>query len=554
MNVKDFNLKNNWFLLLIPLSFILFLVFLFAVFRGGTTAVKGFWTSVFAFAISISVYLYQKNDDKTLLKKIIIYGSSIFIFVIAVYSISFNQRLFMSPKIKTEPFHTWNVYHYYIGAKYFNEIGYFDIYEQTLAADWESKNVFKNVNTIRNMRTYKYQGVFKNTIRRNGRFTDERWDEFISDINFFTDILKHDIIWQNILLDRGYNPTPFWNTIGSFLANLLDIKVQWQQILFINLDNILLIAAFVIAVWAFGPLAASIMFFLLVVSQLNFVRMFDGFLKYDFFSIMLIALACFHKKKYITSAICWSFTIMVRVFPMIFIFSFFIIIAINWYKEKKIAKDMRKFIITGVVTCFLFFWLGCINSWGLNSWFDFVEKMKIHSHKHTYGQRRVGLKHFFTHKIGSDVYENSSMREITLELQKPYYYLSALVIVILFAVSIYKKRKLDAFIWGFPLFFILIVSSRYYWSIFVFLILLQDTKEYKPFSLMGTLVAFWLVTGTYLYEVIFGSSYGYEFFLYFNLQFYILFLILLGSDIYPDFMKAWNYLKSKLPLDRLNIS
>lgn len=68
---------------------------------------------------------------------------------------------------KGDTFRAWNVYHYYLGSKYFDKLGYTELYAATLAADDlvapelpEGSRTLQSVRVTRDMRTYHYYVAF----------------------------------------------------------------------------------------------------------------------------------------------------------------------------------------------------------------------------------------------------------------------------------------------------------------------------------------------------------------------------------------------------------
>jgi hypothetical protein len=48
-------------------------------------------------------------------------------------------------------------FHYYVGSKYHREVGYFNLYECALIADWETRKTIKPKWVIRDLHTYGYR-------------------------------------------------------------------------------------------------------------------------------------------------------------------------------------------------------------------------------------------------------------------------------------------------------------------------------------------------------------------------------------------------------------
>src|SRR5262249_38774702 len=117
--------------------------------------------------------------------------------------------------------HQWDVYHYYVGAKYFPELGYTRIYECTTVAEAEmfGRDAVKN-RTIRDLVTNEAEPVAP-LLAAPGRckdhFTDARWREFSTDIAFFRNQFSAGR-WFEVLHDHGYNATPVWGVAGRLLA------------------------------------------------------------------------------------------------------------------------------------------------------------------------------------------------------------------------------------------------------------------------------------------------------------------------------------------------
>ena len=132
-----------------------------------------------------------------------------------------------------------NVYHYYIGSKYFVELGYFNIYDATLLADEESRDYWHTVWRVRNLKNYKLESrrEIRGRFDPSTVFTPQRWQEFQRDVQALQ-VQMEPSDWREVFRDRGYNPSPFWNAIGSFLSNHLSAQhpVQLKILLLYRFD------------------------------------------------------------------------------------------------------------------------------------------------------------------------------------------------------------------------------------------------------------------------------------------------------------------------------
>jgi hypothetical protein len=105
---------------------------------------------------------------------------------------------------KTETFKPtahWGIFHYYLGAKYFSEIGYFNLYTCAIEADDEAGRYWFQIAGARDMETY--QLFLRSSLPPCPRtnFTTERWKEFSQDVEHFA-LLAHPYYFAQVLSDN----------------------------------------------------------------------------------------------------------------------------------------------------------------------------------------------------------------------------------------------------------------------------------------------------------------------------------------------------------------
>ena len=137
----------------------------------------------------------------------------------------FNTFKFGYPKY----YHRWDQYHYYMGAKYFPEIGYDGLYKCTAIAQDEIGTVSVDVDDTGTLRPYNLRAEVRKTDKkiRNlsgdnllmkvdellanpaqcvDRFTPARWEQYKKDVTFFSTSCYVDKYWTDMQQDHGYNP------------------------------------------------------------------------------------------------------------------------------------------------------------------------------------------------------------------------------------------------------------------------------------------------------------------------------------------------------------
>jgi hypothetical protein len=152
--------------------------------------------------------------------------------------------------------HEHDGFHYFIGAKYFDELGYTRIYACSLQADleagvspgWRARNLETNV----------LEPIISTSDAVHpckGRFTPARWSAFTADVAWFRGRLPL-ADWQQIRTDHGFNGSPVWMIAGSTLANAGSAAqiYRWLTLL----DPLLDVALFAGVLLAFGRRTACV--------------------------------------------------------------------------------------------------------------------------------------------------------------------------------------------------------------------------------------------------------------------------------------------------------
>lgn len=212
--------------------------------------------------------------------------------------------------------HYWDVYHYFMGAKYLPELGYSRLYEATYVAGREL-GAFEGVQTVRDLTTYELRDVA--TIDADGvraRFTPERWRAFKGDLAVIGRRIRE---WPGPLLDRGYNDPPPRALLLHGLVRAVPATPVTLTLLTAIDYGVMLVA--LAAVWrAFGPVAAALAFASL---WLSFFARFDfiggSLLRWDWIAALLLGVAALARGAGATAGLCLAYAALARIFPLVFL-------------------------------------------------------------------------------------------------------------------------------------------------------------------------------------------------------------------------------------------
>src|SRR5262249_15214633 len=153
------------------------------------------------------------------------------------------------------PYHRWDQFHYYIGAKYLPELDYTRIYQCTAVAEAERfgrSTVARR--TIRDLSTEALvpaSTALADPDACKRHFSPERWSAFVDDVAWFRGASPSRDYWMGMQGDHGYNGAPTWSIAGGALASLAPASARTQTALAL-IDPLLLGLMFGLIGWAFG--------------------------------------------------------------------------------------------------------------------------------------------------------------------------------------------------------------------------------------------------------------------------------------------------------------
>jgi hypothetical protein len=397
---------------------------------------------------------------------------------------------------------TWNIYHYYLGSKYFPELGYTGLYPQTIVADREGRNWLKDVKAIRDMTDYQVKPVPEIVpAQRAPGFSDARWDEFKRDVNVLL-AKEPRRQWGGILADRGYNPTPFWNAVGAIFSRALDVTNPAQLAIAVSLDLALYFIMIAAAWWAFGAEASMLAFLCFALLPFNPPRLIGGYIQYDWIAAIVLGVCFVQKRRPIPAAIALGYATMAKVFPLLLVGGLAFPAVRRLVTEKKLDQFTWKFGIAFAAVCLLGLGVGATSGKGLGGWTEWREKITTHNYEMIFGQGRVGLQHIFTHRLGDEFETSEKARKRSYEGQSGAYYAAAVLFLALFLAAVWRRSNLNALLLSTMLVYIFLVPSHYYWSILSILPFwrVKAGKRWSP-ALLPALTAFIVPAGWYAYAL-----------------------------------------------------
>jgi hypothetical protein len=238
--------------------------------------------------------------------------------------------------------HNWEQFHFYIGAKYQREVGWFDLYKAVLVADRESANVLGGVRTYRDCETFEQvpvQTAFDEAPRIRARFSDERWAEFKQD---WYRLLQTPTDWGAVLNDHGNSNSPAWSIFAHPISRILPLGPA-SQTLIGWLDMALMIFLFWNIFRAFGIRASCAALVVWSMAPIVFDYLAGSFLRWDWMFAVGMA-ACFLKRgRYDIAGAFAGYAVATKLFPMFFVGAVLFKAALDFARTRRLDRKYLRF-------------------------------------------------------------------------------------------------------------------------------------------------------------------------------------------------------------------
>jgi hypothetical protein len=369
------------------------------------------------------------------------------------------------------------VFHYYIGAKYFDEIGPFDLYGCVIAADRQGNRIWLPNTPVRDLHTYTMVPA-QATSCPPDRFTAERWRAFVQDVSWFTGKATP-ADWALALTDKGYNASPFFSEVfGHLAARLAPLEPDDARAAFVvfNLDLVFL----AIAIWIVWRSAGATLALLVLALALSFFGSFGrigGNLgQYVWFPCLAAAAAAGQARRPAAAGAALGLATGFQIFPVMFAVPV-VVSGVRGLVRRERERWMRSLVfsiaLAGVIASCVA--IGSVSPRGFDAWRAWRQKMAIHSAYLRGEVFDIGLSNALGFALSSDhansdSYEHdiphSLARQAALRAHRVVWFGLASVLIGLFVAAVWRVPEQAALAFGVvPMYALLAMSPYYYFAL-----------------------------------------------------------------------------------------
>lgn len=412
--------------------------------------------------------------------------------------------------------HEHEQFHFYLGAKYQREVGWFDLYRAALVADRQTVNVLAEARELRDNTSFEMEPVEKvlaDQQRIIGRFSPERWEAFKADWVTMTQIAPMN--WVNVVKDHGNSNSPAWAVVAHPIAALVPLSAINQSYLG-WLDLLLMLVMFAFAFDTFGRRAGLVGLFFWAAVPFVFDYLAGSFLRWDWLFALGMAMCFMQRGQWATAGAFYGYAVATKLFPILFGVAMAFVVIDRWRTTKSIGSDIRRFAV-GTVVAGLLSVGAAAAMFGVDAWSEYARRIAVTQTERFYNNQYslktvyLQLTHPTAGETPANLFRPREMKQARADVEPSPIglHITRVLMTVLVFVLLRRGSMVQAFAMGPLLVFIWLTVNAYYWNMLALTAIgLMGRKERGPFAVLLGLHAVFMVL--YLYQHLnAGQSEGY---------------------------------------------
>ncbi len=450
--------------------------------------------------------------------------------------------------------HYGEMFHYYLGAKYFEELGYYELYNAVIVADAEQDNALAGIPLYTNLKDYQNtqrETALINVDRIKNLFSEKRWKAYKHDVSFFKKAIgaPRSPALYSLLMDHGYNASPASTFVLSILTNVIPVT----QIRLLAVLDVLLVSTMIALVFrTFGFDMGALFSIYFFVNALNDQGHISGsLLRYDWLFYIVVAVCLLEKGRFASSSFFLTLSTMMKVFPVVLFYGIGVAIFRKVKTTRTVDKKYIRFVLAAVVTGLVLFLLPAVYfGSALRPWKDFSTNMALHNsgmYVNHLGLRGIVLfepshlslarfiEKYKTNYTDDIVRHWQDVKEIEFTEKKPAIVCYSLFVLVGLTAIIWRRKESESVLWPLLLIYTMSYPSHYYYAFLCLLILLffrrtDSLSAFIPLCLLLILNISALVTDYFRPSPI-------VFYTLINIYLFICLSAIFGFELYTNVFK-----------------
>lgn len=368
--------------------------------------------------------------------------------------------------------HQWEQFHFYLGAKYQQQVGWFDLYKAAVLADRESVNVLSNVQTTRDLTTFDdvpLATAMADAPRVRAKFSDAEWASFKADWAAFVRYFPMD--WGRVIDDHGNSNSPAWSIIAHPLAVLVPVSPEGNAWLG-WLDMLLMLGLWLFIWHTFGHRVAATSLLCWAMLPLVFDYLAGSFLRWDWLFALGLATCFLKRKQLVTAGAFFGYAAATKLFPIFFGVALGVRAIFEYRRTRTFSREHRRFLVGSVISGAACVVIAAI-MFGPSAWVEYAQRIQVAQVEKFYAIQ-YSLKTVFLQVaagspelVSQGLFPGTLMQqhaEVDIANYAVGFLIARLVFTALIVGLIRRADDVEAFTLGPLLVFTWLTVNMYYWN------------------------------------------------------------------------------------------
>ncbi len=308
--------------------------------------------------------------------------------------------------------HIHDQYHYFLGARYFRELGYANLYRCSIVAEDEigtletvtpnglvrhvdltaeardPDRTLRDIDGDNRLVRVRDMRVVEDAQACKARFSPDRWRAFKADILFFRVAAGRDA-FARMQQDHGFNATPTWILLGRALALIGPASTEHLQRLAL-VDVGYLVGMFAAIAWAFGWRVAAVAAITWgCQAPANFEWTGGAFLRQDWLFFVVLSMCLARRRRFTAAGASLTYASMLRVFPALLAIGWAVVIGAELCRRRRLARAHRS-VLLGALVALAVLVPASTMVCGKDAWAGFAHRTLV-VHDRTWTSNLMGL-------------------------------------------------------------------------------------------------------------------------------------------------------------------
>jgi hypothetical protein len=364
---------------------------------------------------------------------------------------------------------TYDLFHYYVNARWFDQLGYYDLYPAVMRVDHDTGGPrfpeparYMAQDDSGHHWAPLAEGLARGTEVKK-RFTDAEWRAFTHDVV----VLQRELagfssdkeLWTQMITDHGFNGTPAWVSVARPLARAVPVEaIKWLC----WIDPVLLGAAIGLVGWAYGADAAIwTALFLFASYSARWPTISWSYLRYDWIAALIAATALLKKGRPLLAGLLTGWAGASRFFPATWLWGAGFRVPLAWWRKESARASLL--ILLGAALGFGALEAVAAIDLGPDAIRTHFENMEDHVKAEQLSSRRIGLSVGLAYDGQALPKMIDDERRAKVGRLQPLALGIGLAWIVATGLLLRHLRDDEAFGFGFVPFFLLTTASYYYY-------------------------------------------------------------------------------------------